>query len=175
MQRIIIIQHGKKIDLDFNEIYFNYNKLCKSIAFENIDRFNEYDDLISITNLSLFKAFNTYNVDKKTSFSTYLYKLCQNDLQMNKRQNKKKSKESSLELFFDSEKEDKSFNNYSKSYINNMINFLTLEERQLVILYFFYGYKQKEIAILKGISRSYTSRLLTNILLKIKENEKNEY
>jgi RNA polymerase sigma factor (sigma-70 family) len=170
--RYIIIHNNIFYFMNFEDVYYQYNRLCKSIAYKFINKFNTYEDLISISNYSIFKALKKYDYNKNVAFITYLSEVTKNDCLLNKRLEKKLCKESSLDIYYPLEKNS---NLYSYSSVGNneilynyssnedikvKINSLIPTLRKVVILHYYYGYYQNEIAKMFNVDRSTISRQL---------------
>lgn len=56
-------------------ITWDYYRRCQKMI--------EFDELLSVANLGLVKAANTYDMSKNFKFSTYAYKVIYNELAMN--------------------------------------------------------------------------------------------
>lgn len=162
--RNIIIHDQIFYFMTFDEVYKKYNKLCKSIAYKFTNKFNTFDDLICISNYSMFKAFENYNSDKNISFISYLGEITKNDFLLNKRQENKINKESSLDLFYSFEDDINYIDFINNENLMIKINDLIPTYRSIIILFFFYGYKQVEIAKFFNVDRSTISRRLKNAL-----------
>lgn len=173
MQRITVKIKNEFLEMNFDEIYLQYNKLGKKLAYQYCNKYLEYNDLISISNYSLFKAFNTYDYKRNIDFSTYYTKIIKNDLLMQQRQINKRNRESSLELFYSLDSEFDMLKDFNNSHLDLMIQSLNEKDKELIKLYYFYGYKQWEIAIITGKCRSWTSRKIQNIVKKM--GDKYEY
>lgn len=151
----------------------------------------EYDkrDLVSIGNIGLIKAVNTFDTSKNIEFATYATKCINNEILMFLRKIKKESIVDSIhkpividpsgnELKIEDIISDNT--NLTEEYVTNetyniikeIIYSLNEKERNIIIMYFgFFDTKrhnQKEIAQILNISQSYISRIIKRTLIKIK-------
>lgn len=151
----------------------------------------EHDDLISIGTVGLIKAICSFNGSKGTRLATYAARCIQNEILMYFRGTRKQQGEVSLSEPIDSDKdgnalslmdviscEDTMLEDIEKNDSYNGIYkyiFSRLDEREREIIidrYGLYGRKpltQREIAVQKGISRSYVSRIEKRALEKLRE------
>lgn len=158
----------------------------------------DLEDLVSLGTIGLIKAVDTYDIERQIRFSTYAVRCIDNEILMNIRKNKIKKNgiqtvniEDALLCDFEGNElkyldilEDKNsdfvtkiIDNYLSKELLNIIDSLSEKEKELVMLYFGFDgnrYKQKEIAHILGISQSYISRMISNILKKIKSKIKIE-
>ena len=163
------------------------------------DSKNEFnDDLISIGTIGLIKGVDSYSKKHNTRLTTYAARCIENEILMFYRNNKKHSKNISINepIGFDKEGNEITIldilKTQSPDYIkdihtkNNIIllkqffNVLSSREKEIIIkrygLYNEDEQTQKEIAKKLGISRSYVSRIekraLTKILREFIKNKK---
>lgn len=151
----------------------------------------EHDDLISIGTVGLIKAICSFNGSKGTRLATYAARCIQNEILMYFRGTRRQQGEVSLSEPIDSDKdgnalslmdvisrEDTMLEDIEKNDSYNGIYkyiFSKLDEREREIIidrYGLYGRKpltQREIAVQKGISRSYVSRIEKRALEKLRE------
>lgn len=156
------------------------------------------DDLISIGTIGLIKGVDSYSKKHNTRLTTYAARCIENEILMYYRNNKKHSKDISINepVGFDKEGNEITILDILKTqppdYIKDMhtennikllknyFNVLTSREKEIIIKR--YGLNdtdemtQKEIAKKLGISRSYVSRIekraLTKILREFLKNNK---
>ena len=150
----------------------------------------DLEDLVSLGTIGLIKAVDTFDIEKQIRFSTYAACCINNEILMSIRKNnanniQKVNIEDTLSCDFEGNElkyldilEDKNsdfvtkiFDNYLSKELLDVIDSLSEKEKELVMLYFGFDgnrYKQKEIAHILGISQSYISRMISNILKKIK-------
>lgn len=171
-------------------------RLVRHIAKQYSTEGYDFEDLVSIGIIGLIKAVDTYDVTKNIKFSTYSSRCINNEILMSIRKNntnniQKVNIEDTLSCDFEGNElkyldilEDKNsdfvtkiFDNYLSKELLNIIDSLSEKEKELVTLYFGFDgnrYKQKEIAHILGVSQSYISRMISNILKKIKSKIKIE-
>ena len=178
-----IIKHNIRL------VIYQVNKKFSNTPYEK-------KELVSIGLIGLIKGVDTFDIEKKIAFSSYVIRCIDNEILMFLRKAKKYEKDESIyqtigvdkngkELTLeDTLKDDKdlveeyTYNEMLFS-IRQIVNLL--EERDKEIIMLRYGfidnkvYTQQEIANKLGISRSYVSRLETKILKRIStELENNE-
>ena len=157
-----------------------------SNRFSNV----EYDkkDLVSIGNIGLLKAIDTFDISKGFEFSTYAMKCIDNEILMFLRKIKKHQNIVSMDtiVFHDKDGSDIKLEdklsdgsdlvedheqNEIHSIIRKLVQELPDREKEIVMLHFgFYNdriYTQEEIADKLNISQSYTSRLIKKTVKKI--------
>lgn len=155
--------------------------------YENSNEDN--DDLISIGTIGLIKGIDSYSDSHNTRLTTYIARCIENEILMYYRNNKKHSKNISINesIGFDKEGNEITILDILKTdnpdfiediYKKNNINLLKkyfsiLTDREKEIIINRYGLNdkdeltQKEIAKKLGISRSYVSRIEKRALTKI--------
>lgn len=181
----------KKGDLKARDRIIKSNiRLVRHIAKQYSTEGYDFEDLVSIGIIGLIKAVDTYDVTKNIKFSTYSSHCISNEILMGIRKNntinvQKVNIEDTLSCDFEGNElkyldilEDKNsdfvtkiIDNYLSKELLNIIDSLSEKEKELIMLYFGFDgnrYKQKEIAHILGISQSYISRMISNILKKIK-------
>lgn len=149
----------------------------------------EIDDLISIGIIGLIKAIDSYKPDKNIKLATYASRCIDNEILMYFRNDKKNSKNISIEesIGYDKDGNEISFLEILKTpkpdflediHTQNNIEslkkyFNILNDREKIIICKRYGLNnydeqtQKEIAKELGISRSYVSRIEKRALTKL--------
>ena len=156
------------------------------------------DDLISIGTIGLIKGVDSYSKKKNTRLTTYAARCIENEILMYFRNNKKRSKDISINdsVGFDKEGNEITILDILKTPYNDFalnihndnniadlkkyFNVLNRREKQIIIerygLFDNDEITQKEIAKKLGISRSYVSRIekraLTKILREFLKNNK---
>ena len=147
------------------------------------------DDLISIGIIGLIKGIDTYSHNHGTKLATYCARCIDNEILMYFRNDKKNSKNISIDekVGFDKDGNEITFMEILKTpkpdfaedlHIQNNIKLLSkyiniLSDREKSIIYKRYGLNnteeltQKEIAKELGISRSYVSRIEKRALTKL--------
>ncbi|MBE5941274.1 MAG: sigma-70 family RNA polymerase sigma factor [Lachnospiraceae bacterium] len=180
-------------DIEARNILVEYNlRLVAHIAkkYNNFER--DPEDLISNGTIGLIKAINTYNERKGNRLVTYACRCIENEILMMLRQEKKCSKEFSLQEPIGTDKEGNEINlldiiEYNDKDIieeiilSEKITILkealskSLNERELEIITLRYGLHnktpltQREIANQFAISRSYVSRIEKKALQKLRQ------
>lgn len=154
--------------------------------------YGDNDELISVGNLGLVKAINTFDVDRHTVFATYAARCIENEILMSIRANKKHRENISIyepisfdkdgnevsliDIIADNEENvlDKLEKEEIKQIVENLL-FVVLDDRERDIIIKRYGlddnrsYTQQEIADIYNISRSYVSRIETKALSKLQK------
>lgn len=150
----------------------------------------DQDDLISIGTIGLIKGVSSFDVSKGKKLTTYVSRCIENEILMYFRAIKKQAGDVSLSepidgddegsLFLldtisvpDTLAEDLDMSERQKKLYEYIAQNLDGREREIVIMrYGLFGtreYTQKEIAEIKGISRSYVSRIEKKALEKLKD------
>lgn len=156
----------------------------------------ELDDLISIGNIGLMKAVNTFNPEKKTQLATYASRCIENEILMYLRKNTKiKANNVSLyeplivdpdgnELLLEDIKGDTEADNAFKridfecdmEFLQYSLNKLTPRNRLIISLRYGLNMEdyltQKEVATLLNISQSYISRLEKRVIVYLQKEYK---
>jgi RNA polymerase sigma factor (sigma-70 family) len=146
--------------MSFEEVYEKYYKLTNSMAYKFTNSFNTLDELKSIGNYSIYKTFLNYDSKRNNSFLSLLVEITKNDLIGSLRQDKKKNKETSIDLYFNIESTLEYYDYDKYENLKILINDLKPKYKDLVILYYFGGYNQGEIADKFKVNRSTISRNL---------------
>lgn len=158
--------------------------------YNNMER--DVEDLISIGTIGLIKAINTYDIEKGNRLVTYASRCIDNELLMMLRQERKCSKEVSLQEPVGTDKEGNEISlldiisnpdlNVAESvmlyqdilklysYVDTMKD--EREKKVIIMRYGLYGKKeftQREIAEQLSISRSYVSRIEKKALQELGE------
>lgn len=149
---------------------------------------DEYDDIVSTGTMGLLKAASTYEPSKQYTFSTYAVTCIRNEILISYRNNKKHLGNISLSepiaTYKDGEKEgtlETILEDTSSEFVEKIelkeefcrmvsivLNCMNGVER-LVILMLISGERQKQIAELLGISKSYVSMIIIKSGNKIKK------
>ena len=150
---------------------------------------NDTDDLISIGTIGLIKGIDSFSKEKNTRLTTYAARCIENEILMYFRNNKKRSKDISINegIGFDKEGNEITILDILKtptpdfaldlhkenniSDLKKYFNVLNNREKEIIIdrygLFNHDEITQKEIAKKLGISRSYVSRIEKRALTKI--------
>lgn len=140
----------------------------------------EAEDLKQICYLGLVKAARTYKEDKHILFSSYAYVVMKNEINMELRKTKKKSKDISIETYTTEDKkltiddllqsdtdieELVIYTDYSQ--IDKYLELLDGREKEIMSLVV-EGKNQTYISQKIGISQGHVSRIKSNAIQKIK-------
>ena len=175
----------------FNKIFMHNMKLVTKEVYSRFQTIQyDKDDLISVGNIGLIKAINTFDISKKVSFSSYAIRCIDNEILMFLRKLKKNYKVESLDKTVFSDKNGKKLKiediicyktdieeEYEKKekirIINEMIKKLPERDRKIIMLNFgFYNnriYTQQEISKIMSLSRPYISNIISKIINKLGE------
>ena len=167
-------------------------KICNK--YTNIETFSDpFDEILSIALISFTKAYESYDINSKRTFLSYLSILIRNDVLMEYRYSKdgkryynKKREESSMEAPIGIDKDGNeitfldilTIENTVYDYIENKelintinfcINNILTEKEKIVLYYRLESLTQQKISDILGISRSYVSRLERKAYNKIRK------
>ena len=167
-------------------------KICNK--YTNIETFSDpFDEILSIALISFTKAYESYDINSKRTFLSYLTILIRNDVLMEYRYNKdgkryynKKREESSMEAPIGIDKDGNeitfldilTIENTVYDYIENKelintinfcINNILTEKEKIVLYYRLESLTQQKISDILGVSRSYISRLERKAYNKIRK------
>ena len=187
----------KYVELSMNNDKYARNKLIEHnlrlvvfLAKKYDNTGTELEDLVSIGNIGLIKAVNTYRLDKNIKLATYASRCIDNEILMYLRKTKRKKSEVSFEdsLSYDADGNELHLEDVlgtekdivTKGLDDELDRNLMLEEieklspRDKEIIEFRYGLNkkkamtQKDVASLLGISQSYISRIEKKVIKKLK-------
>lgn len=167
-------------------------RLVAHIARKYTATAREPDDLISIGAVGLIKAIDTYNYKKGSRLATYAARCIENEILMQLRSDKKRSREVSLFEPIGTDREGNEINlcDIMETNGRDTLEVLItnqnlkklgpafsscLKKREQQVLCMRYGlcgyeeYTQREIAQQMQVSRSYISRIEKAALLKLRE------
>ena len=179
--------NGNKLS---REILIEHNlRLVAHIVKKYSDKMDNVDDLISIGTIGLIKGIDSFSKSNGAKITTYCARCIENEILMHFRNDKKNSKNVSLDesIGFDKEGNEITIVDVLKTsnpdYIdsintkddivklNKYINVLSDREKKIIIKrYGLYGEKeitQKKVADELNISRSYVSRIEKRAISKI--------
>ena len=179
-------------DLDARNILIERNlRLVAHIMKKYYAQTADQEDLISIGTIGLIKGISTIDGSKGARLATYAARCIENEILMHFRSQRKSSRDVSLSDYIDtgtdgaalslmdvvSDEEDltEMINNRDQlSQLRTLVNTcLTEQERQVIVLR--YGLqeqppqRQREVAKIIGISRSYVSRIEKRALEKLRK------
>lgn len=195
----LYVEKAKLGDKDARSKLIEHNLRLVAHIVKKYDNKNEdTDDLISIGTIGLIKGVDSYSKKKNTRLTTYAARCIENEVLMYFRNNKKRSKDISINESVGFDKEgneitildilktpapDFALDIHKEDNIADLKQyFKVLTDREKEIITERYGLDdkdeitQKEIAKKLGISRSYVSRIekraLTKILREFMKNNK---
>ena len=167
-------------------------KMCNK--YTTLETFSEpFDEILSIALISFTKAYESYDINSKRTFLSYLSILIRNDVLMEYRYNKdgkryynKKREESSMEAPIGIDKDGNeitfldilTIENTVYDYIENKelintinfcINNILTEKEKIVLYYRLESLTQQKISDILGVSRSYISKLELKACNKIRK------
>jgi RNA polymerase sporulation-specific sigma factor len=166
-----------------DELVLSNQGLVRHIVTHKLNvSYDDIDDYVSIGNIGLIKAANTFDESKGIKFSTYASRCITNEIYMYLRKSKDYIYLDDI-ISIDAEGNDLTlldiipdpnnlidfFDNYDSfiQYFNIILNVLNSKER-LVLLYTVAGYTQRAIGKFLNISQSYTSRLEKRAIKTVK-------
>ena len=184
------VELARKGDIEARNKLIEHNlRLVAHIVKKYDNKNNDVDDLISIGTIGLLKGVDSYSKKHNTRLTTYAARCIENEVLMFYRNNKKHSKNISINesVGFDKEGNEITILDILKTpkpdfigdihkqnnlkLLKNYFNVLTPREKEIIIKR--YGLNnqdeitQKEIAKQLGISRSYVSRIEKRALTKM--------
>ena len=180
-----------KGDLDARNILIERNlRLVAHIMKKYYAVVSDQEDLISIGTIGLIKGITTFDASKGARLATYAARCVENEILMHFRAQKKTSQDVSLSDYIDtgndgaalslmdvvSDEEDLLERISNREAVRLMCRavdeILTPQERQVIVLRYGLGSgktcRQREVAEITGISRSYVSRIEKKALKKLK-------
>lgn len=181
----------KNGDLNAKDKLVNHN--IRLVFYRVMGRFNnlpvDKDELVCIGNMGLFKAVETFDISKLTTFASYATSCIDNEILMYFRKIKKHNDVQSLNTVINTDKdgseqtleglissdediEENTIENDNKRIIREIVEKLPGRDKKIIQMYFGFNddkeYNQEEIADELKISQSYISRIIKRILKKIK-------
>ena len=186
------LQLSAQGDLEARNILIERNlRLVAHIMKKYYAQTSDQEDLISIGTIGLIKGITTFNASKGARLATYAARCVENEILMYFRSQKKSAQDVSLSDYIETgndgtalslmdvvgESEDllESINTQERiRELRRAIDqSLTDQERQVVLLRYGVGggkpYRQREVAQLLGISRSYVSRIEKRALQRLRK------
>ncbi len=178
-------------DLEARNVLIERNlRLVSHILKKYYAAASEQEDLISIGTIGLIKGITTFNAAKGARLATYAARCVENEILMYFRSQKKSSQDVSLSDHIEtgadgaplalmdviSQEEDLAESVGNRELIRQVCRavdeVLTPQERQVIILRYGLGgvtpKRQREVAAITGISRSYVSRIEKKALQKLR-------
>ena len=148
--------------------------VIKSLGINAFD-----EDLFQTGCIGLIKAVDSFDFEKNIKFSTYAAKVIHNEILMTMR--KKRINAQSLDELFtiDGEFETSLMdmvsdgicmedNLISTMYLEHAFSKLNDNEKKIIYLHFIKGTKQHELAKMMGFTQSYISRMISEIIKKMR-------
>lgn len=187
------LQRLRQGDMAAQEILIRKNmRLVAHMVKKYTSSDMEQEDMISIGTIGLIKGIKSFDPDKGSRLATYVAKCIDNELLMQLRSNKKRSREVSLNEPIGTDKEGNEISLmdflecensdvYQWVEFNQEVQWLKkaieckLDERERKVIALRYGLyggnelTQMEIARLMKISRSYVSRIEKKAIQKLRE------
>lgn len=180
-----------KGDLEARNILIERNlRLVAHIMKKYYAVVSDQEDLISIGTIGLIKGITTFDTSKGARLATYAARCVENEILMHFRAQKKSSQDVSLSDYIEtgndgaalslmdvvSDEEDLLERVSNREAVHLMCRAvdekLTPQERQVIVLRYGLGTgkacRQREVAEITGISRSYVSRIEKKALKKLK-------
>jgi RNA polymerase sporulation-specific sigma factor len=154
-----------------------FKKLTKEWGID----FFDYDDLLQIASVGMFKAIKTYSSEKGTKLRTWVHTHINNEVLTEVRKYNKSIKTIALiitnnddeEYSFDVPFEELGFESVENNIIiDNIKKILTEREFKVLWMYTVDGMSQTQIAPVIGVQQPQVYRILNNIRRKVKSGEK---
>lgn len=145
----------------FHRYYIENQDFIRKVVYWNIRETDQVDDLVQQTFLKAWRSFHRF--EKKSTFKTWIYRICINVIHDNYSQ-RKVLLNSDDETFYTAEIE-------LKDILDKSILVLKKEERELFILYFKFDYTFLEISEFVGVPVS----TVKSKIYKAKEKFTKEY
>ena len=182
---------AKAGDLDARNVLIERNlRLVAHIMKKYYAQTDDQEDLISIGTIGLIKGIGTFDPDKGARLATYAARCVENEILMHFRSQKKSAQDVSLSDFIETGTdgaplelmdvvaeegdllEQVSTREQVQQLRRAIARCLTSQERQVIELRYGLGgqspKRQREVAQITGISRSYVSRIEKKALQKLK-------
>ena len=186
------LERAAKGDLEARNILIERNlRLVAHIMKKYYAADSDQEDLISIGTIGLIKAVSSYKLDKNIRLATYASRCIENEILMHFRAGRKRAQDVSLSELIETGTdgaalelqdvvageedllEELSTRENARQLRAAVNRCLTDQEREVVCMrYGLFGQearKQREVAALLGISRSYVSRIEKRALERLRE------
>ena len=187
-----LLERSANGDLEARNILIERNlRLVAHIMKKYFTQTSDQEDLISIGTIGLIKGITTFDASKGARLATYAARCVENEILMHFRSQKKSSPEVSLSDYIAtgadgaplelmdvvSQDEDLMEQVSTRQMVRQVCRavdtVLTPQERQVILLRYGLGknrsYRQREVAQITGISRSYVSRIEKRALQKLRQ------
>ena len=148
----------------FNELYNLINTNVYSFALSILKNRDDALDVVQDTFISIYH--NAYRYEKKGKPMAWILTITKNLAYMKIRSNKKEVDITNIEF--------KKNDNYDKILINYLLENLTAEERQIIVLHSLNGFKFHEIAGILDLKLTTTLSKYHRAIKKLKELMKEE-
>ena len=148
----------------FNELYNLINTNVYSFALSILKKHDDALDVVQDTFISIYH--NAYRYEKKGKPMAWILTITKNLAYMKIRSNKKEVDITNIEF--------KTNDNYDKILINYLLENLTAEERQIIVLHSLNGFKFHEIAGILDLKLTTTLSKYHRAIKKLKELMKEE-
>ncbi len=148
----------------FNELYNLINTNVYSFALSILKNHDDALDVVQDTFISIYH--NAYRYEKKGKPMAWILTITKNLAYMKIRSNKKEVDITNIEF--------KKNDNYDKILINYLLENLTAEERQIIVLHSLNGFKFHEIAGILDLKLTTTLSKYHRAIKKLKELMKEE-
>jgi RNA polymerase sporulation-specific sigma factor len=176
--------------MTLEEVFNQYERLLHKLSCK-WDRLYEHDELFQTASIGLIKAYNSYDINKGYSFSTYLGRVVNNEILMFNRRSRKYINMESTEKVVCIDKDNNELvlmdlladeTNYEGLVLDSvdkeklplkirtLLNSLDKREKDIITCIFFQGLKQQEVSKKLGLAQSYVSRIMQRGLKKMKDN-----
>ncbi len=178
-------------DMEARNILIERNlRLVAHIMKKYYAQVSDQEDLISIGTIGLIKGISTFDAGKGARLATYAARCAENEILMYFRAQRKRAQDVSLSDYIETGadgaalelmdvvgQEDDLLERFSQRQMLSRVHqameqVLTDQERQVIRLRYGLGggqpQRQREVAVITGISRSYVSRIEKRALEKLK-------
>lgn len=156
----------KKMEKAFNVIFNEYSGLVYYVSLKILKSKSDAEDITNETFLQFYK--NKSNIHYAKNIKYYLLTTSKN-LSLNLLEKNKKE-----ELLQDKEIIDNPKEDYFDEYIEKFKLFLSNDEIDIVVYHVLYGFKFKEISLMKNVSVNVVTSKYKRILEKIRRYYKGE-
>ena len=186
-----LLERSTQGDLEARNILIERNlRLVAHIMKKYYANAADQEDLISIGTIGLIKGVTTFDPSKGARLGTYAARCVENEILMHFRSQKKSGQDVSLSDYIETgadgaplalmdvlgQEDDLTEQMSAREQVRQLVDavqtVLTEQERQVIVLRYGLGgyepHRQREVADLTGISRSYVSRIEKRALEKLR-------